>query len=145
MSVLHRTWAKSSQPQPPLSSILIPSSPLSSVDALIQHRVPTKKSHHAALTKSHLIGDHPSGLTKEQTTETMDPTSKTKGLRPYPRQWNVELVGAARLPTKNKEQFKIQNFSPNQSSICDQLRRNISGGRSIDLGVCTVVILHTVG
>ena len=41
---------------------------------------------------------NPSGLTKEQTTETMDPSPKTKGLRPYPRQWNLELVGAARLP-----------------------------------------------
>ena len=40
--------------------------------------------HLAALTRSHLIGDHPSGLTKEQT-ETMDPSPKTKGLRPYPR------------------------------------------------------------
>ena len=30
--------------------------------------------HLVALTRSHLIGDHPSGLTKEQTTETMDPT-----------------------------------------------------------------------
>ena len=42
--------------------------------------------HFAALTRSHLIGDYPSGLTKEQTTETMDPSPKTKGLRPYPRQ-----------------------------------------------------------
>ena len=42
--------------------------------------------HLAALSRSHLIGDHPSGLTKEQTTETMDPSPKTKGLRPYPRQ-----------------------------------------------------------
>ena len=41
--------------------------------------------HLAALTRSHLIGDHPSGLTKEQT-ELMDPSPKTKGLRPYPRQ-----------------------------------------------------------
>ena len=40
--------------------------------------------HLAALTRSHLIGDHPSGLTKEQTTELMDPSPKTKGLRPYP-------------------------------------------------------------
>ena len=39
----------------------------------------------AALTRSQLIGDQPSGLTKEQT-ETMDPSPKTKGLRPYPRQ-----------------------------------------------------------
>ena len=54
--------------------------------------------HLAALTRSHLIGDHPWGLTKEQTTETMDPTPKTKGLRLYPRQWNLELAGAARLP-----------------------------------------------
>ena len=44
------------------------------------------------------IGDHPRGLTKEQTTETMDPGPKTKGLRLYPRQWNLELVGPARLP-----------------------------------------------
>ena len=42
--------------------------------------------HRVALKRSHLIGDHPSGLTKEQTTETMDPTPKAKGLRPYPRQ-----------------------------------------------------------
>ena len=27
-------------------------------------------------------------LTKEQTTETMDPSPKTKELRPYPRQWS---------------------------------------------------------
>ena len=33
----------------------------------------------------HLIGDHFSSLTKEQTTETMDPSPKTKELRPYPR------------------------------------------------------------
>ena len=32
--------------------------------------------HLAALTRSHLIGDYPSGLTKEQTTETMDPKNK---------------------------------------------------------------------
>ena len=57
-----------------------------------------RPGHLAALTRSHLIGDHPSGLTKEQTTETMDPSPKTKGLRPYPRHWNLELVGAARLP-----------------------------------------------
>ena len=42
--------------------------------------------HLAALARSHLIEDHPSGLTKEQTTETMDPSPKTKALRPYPRQ-----------------------------------------------------------
>ena len=29
----------------------------------------------------------------------MDPIPKTEQLRPYPRQWNLELVGAARLPT----------------------------------------------
>ena len=46
----------------------------------------TFSAHLAALTRSQLIGDHPSGLTKEQTTETMDPSPKTKGLRPYPRQ-----------------------------------------------------------
>ena len=56
------------------------------------------RGHLAALTRSHLIGDHPSGLTKEQTTETMDPSPKTKGLRPYPRRWNLVLAGAARLP-----------------------------------------------
>ena len=39
----------------------------------------------AAPTRSHLIADHPSGL-KKQTTETMDPSPKTEGLRPYPRQ-----------------------------------------------------------
>ena len=39
-----------------------------------------------APARSHLIGDHPSGLTKKQTAETMDPSPKTKGLRPYPRQ-----------------------------------------------------------
>ena len=59
-----------------------------------------KRGHLEALTRSHLIGDHPSGLTKEQTTETMDPSPKTKGLRLYPRQWNLELVGATRLPKK---------------------------------------------
>ena len=30
--------------------------------------------HLAAPTRSHLIGDHPSGLTKEQRTETMNPS-----------------------------------------------------------------------
>ena len=49
-------------------------------------------------TRSHLIGDHPRGLTKEQTTETKDPNPKTKGLWLYSRQWNLELVGAAGLP-----------------------------------------------
>ena len=34
--------------------------------------------HLTALTRSHLIGDHPSGLTKEQTRESMDPNPKTK-------------------------------------------------------------------
>ena len=33
----------------------------------------------------------------------MDPSPKTKGLRLYPRQWNLELVGAAKLPKKRKE------------------------------------------
>ena len=42
--------------------------------------------HLAALTRSHLIGDHHSGLTKEQTTETMDPSAKIKALRHYPCQ-----------------------------------------------------------
>ena len=56
--------------------------------------------HLAALTRSRLIGDHPWGSTKEQTTETMDPSPKTKGLRLYPRQWNLELAGAARLPSR---------------------------------------------
>ena len=49
-------------------------------------RIATGTGHLAALTRSQLIGDHPSGLTKEQTTETMDPSPKTKGLRPYSRQ-----------------------------------------------------------
>ena len=31
----------------------------------------------------------------------MDPSPKTKGLRPYPRQLNLVLVGAARLPENN--------------------------------------------
>ena len=34
--------------------------------------------HLAALTRSHLTGDHPSGLTKEQTRESMGPNPKTK-------------------------------------------------------------------
>ena len=43
----------------------------------------SKLGHLTALTKSHLIGGHPS---KEQTTETMDPSPKTKGLLHYPCQ-----------------------------------------------------------
>ena len=71
--------------------------------------------HLAALTRSHLIGDHPWGLTKQQITETMDPRPKTKGLQLYPlgsivsvicsfvkpQGWSPirwDLVGAARLP-----------------------------------------------
>ena len=54
--------------------------------------------HLAALIRSHLIGDQPSGLMREHLTETMDPSPKTKGQRPYPRQWNLELVGAGKLP-----------------------------------------------
>ena len=46
----------------------------------------TIPGHLAAFTRSHLIGHHPSGLTKEQKTETMDPIPETKGLRPYPHQ-----------------------------------------------------------
>ena len=38
-------------------------------------RAPTSFGHLAALTRSHLIGDHLSGLTKEQTTCTMDPSA----------------------------------------------------------------------
>ena len=30
----------------------------------------------------------------------MDPNPKTKGLWLYPRQWNLELVGAAKLPNR---------------------------------------------
>ena len=71
-------------------------------EALIKPSVlfPNKQEmgHLAALTRSHLIGNHPWGLTKEQTTETMDPSPKTKGLQLYPSQWNLELVGAATLP-----------------------------------------------
>ena len=63
-----------------------------------------------APARSHLIGDHPSGLTKKQTTETMDPSPKTKGLRPYPRQWNLELVGAARLPTKEQGWLRMEKI-----------------------------------
>ena len=67
--------------------------------------------HIAALTRSHLIGDHPSGLTKEQTTETMDPSPKTKRLRPHPHQWNLVLVGAARLPVVYMSfTINVQNF-----------------------------------
>ena len=68
----------------------------------VRQKGPTwnRQGHLAALTRSHLIGDHPSRLTKEQTTETMDPSPKTQGLRPYPRQWNLVLVGAARLPER---------------------------------------------
>ena len=42
--------------------------------------------HLTALTRSQLIGDHNSGLTKEQTTKTMDPSPRTKELRHYPHQ-----------------------------------------------------------
>ena len=42
--------------------------------------------HLAALTRSHLIVNHPLVLTKEQTAETMDSSPKTNGLRHYPRQ-----------------------------------------------------------
>ena len=53
---------------------------------MIDINVLIRMGHLAALTRSHLIGDHPSGLTKEQTTETRDPiSSKTKGLRHCPR------------------------------------------------------------
>ena len=54
--------------------------------SIYNSRGPKQTGHLAALTRSHLIGDHPSGLTKEQTTGTMDPSPKTKELRPYPRQ-----------------------------------------------------------
>ena len=45
-------------------------------------------------------GPHSSGVLIERLPETMDPSPKTKGLRPYPRQWNLVLVGAARLPER---------------------------------------------
>ena len=38
----------------------------------------------AALTRSHLIGDHPSGLTKEQRTETWTLALKQKDWDPIP-------------------------------------------------------------
>ena len=40
----------------------------------------------------------PFKLIKEQTTETMDPSPKTIGLRHYPANEILELIGAARLP-----------------------------------------------
>ena len=59
---------------------------ISVFDGLLGSSRLINKGHLAALTRCHLIGDHPSGLTKEQTTETMDPSPKTKGLRPYSHQ-----------------------------------------------------------
>ena len=45
---------------------------------------PPLRGYLAALTRSHLIGDHPSGLTKEQTTETMDPSPKKLAMTLFP-------------------------------------------------------------
>ena len=50
--------------------------------------------HVAALVKSHAIGLLPFRLTKEQTTQTMDPSPKTIELLHYPGQWNLELTGS---------------------------------------------------
>ena len=46
----------------------------------------------------------------------MDPSPKTKGLRLYPRQWNLELVGAARLPVKYATR-KIHNYIRDPSGL----------------------------
>ena len=54
----------------------------------------------------------------------MDPSPKTKGLRPYPRHWHLELVGAARLPwalarvkgIKETYEVKKKFFSPRWES-----------------------------
>ena len=43
----------------------------------------------------------------------MDPSPKTKGLRLYHRQWNLELVGAARLP-RSFALFSINVLQPEQ-------------------------------
>ena len=50
--------------------------------------------HVAALVRSHAIGLLPFRLTKEQTTQTMDPSPKTIELLHYPGQWNLELTGS---------------------------------------------------
>ena len=50
--------------------------------------------HVAALVRSHAIGLLPFRLTKEQTTQTMDPSPKTIELLHYPGQWNFELTGS---------------------------------------------------
>ena len=48
--------------------------------------------HVAALVRSHAIGLLPFRLTKEQTTQTMDPSPKTIELLHYPGQLNLELT-----------------------------------------------------
>ena len=52
------------------------------------------RGHVAALVRSHAIGLLPFRLTKEQTTQTMDPSPKTIELLHYPGQWNLELTGS---------------------------------------------------
>ena len=53
-----------------------------------------ESGHVAALVRSHAIGLLPFRLTKEQTTQTMDPSPKTIELLHYPGQWNLELTGS---------------------------------------------------
>ena len=86
--------------------------PFTAKDVPLDFTLSNARGHLAALTRSHLIGDHPWGLTKEETTETMDPSHKTKGLWLYPCQWNLELVGAARL--LNPRQFYLSKGNPLQ-------------------------------
>ena len=57
-------------------------------------RVLFLQGHVAALVRSHAIGLLPFRLTKEQTTQTMDPSPKTIELLHYPGQWNLELTGS---------------------------------------------------
>ena len=62
-----------------------------------------QKGHVAALVRSHAIGLLPFRLTKEQTTQTMDTSSKTIELLHYPGQWNLELTGSC-YSTDSKRQ-----------------------------------------
>ena len=67
------------------------------------------EGHVAALVRSHAIGLLPFRLTKEQTTQTMDPSPKTIELLHYPGQWNLELTGSC-YSTEFRSRLTKENF-----------------------------------
>ena len=63
----------------------------------------------------------------------MDPSPKTKGLRPYPRQWNLDLVGAARLPGSKSQASNHVNKKKTKAIWIGSQKKNKNRPLAIDI------------